>query len=73
MLTSESREIFGEAEKAYAYAEAKGREETAARAREQGAEGELKITVERIHKEAEHRFGTSWLGDVLRFRATSES
>ena len=73
VLTSESREIFGEAEKAYAYAEAKGREETAARAREQGAEGELKITVERIHKEAEHRFGTSWLGDVLRFRATSES
>ena len=73
VLTPGTREIFCEAEKAYAYAEKTGREETAARAREQGAEGELKITVERIHKEASHRFGTSWLGDVLRFRASAEN
>ena len=73
VLTSGTREIFGEAEKAYAYAEAKGREETAACAREQGAEGELKITVERIHNEAAHRFGSSWLGDILRFRASAEN
>ena len=72
VLTAGTREIFGEAEKAYAYAEKTGREETAARAREQGAEGELKITVERIRKEASHRFGTSWLGDVLRFRASAK-
>ena len=73
VLTPKTRMIFAEAEKAYAYAEEAGREETAARARQQGATGDLKITVERIHREGTHRFGTSWLMDILRFRASSDT
>ena len=53
------------------YARKTGKAEAEARAREQGAVGELTVTEERIHKEGVHRYGTSWLMDILRFRAST--
>ena len=69
VLTSEHRKMFEKKEEAFAYARETGRAETEARAREQGASGELTFREEQIHKEGTHRFGTTWLMDTLRFRA----
>ena len=69
VLTADQRKLFMDREEAYAFALDAGKAETQLRAREQGAAGELTIREEVIHKEASHRFGTSWLEDVIRFRA----
>ena len=73
VLTAEERKQFDVPEDAFAYAREAGRAEAEARAREQGAVGPLTITDERIHKEGVHRYGTSWLMDILRFRASAKA
>ncbi|MCR4751028.1 MAG: hydantoinase/oxoprolinase family protein [Eubacterium sp.] len=71
VLTAEQKTRFEDREEAFAFARRAGTSEAEAKAREQGAAGEVQVTVEQIHKEGVHRYGTTWLMDVLRFRASS--
>ena len=71
VLTAEQKTRFEDREEAFAFARRAGTAEAEAKAREQGAAGEVQVTVEQIHKEGVHRYGTTWLMDILRFRASS--
>ena len=73
VVTPDSRRTFSSRARALAFARKEGRCIAEARARAQGARGEIGIREELLRKESAMGYGTIWLGDVLRFTASGST
>lgn len=70
VVTPDSRRTFSSRARALAFAKKEGRRVAEARARAQGARGEIEIREELLRNESAMGYGTIWLGDTLRFTAS---
>ncbi len=70
VVTHDSRRTFSSRARALTFAKKEGRRVAEAKARAQGARGEIEIREEILRNESTMGYGTIWLGDTLRFTAS---
>ena len=73
VVTPDSRRTFSSRARSLAFARKEGRRIAEARARAQGARGEIGIREELLRNESAMGYGTIWLGDTLRFTASGST